>query len=75
MAGHVALTGKRRDAYRISAGNSEGKRPPERPRRIWGIIFRWILRKWDGGMDWIALDQERDRWRALSKAAMNLRVP
>ena len=29
------------------------------------IILRWIFRKWDGGMDWIAVAQYRDRWRAL----------
>jgi hypothetical protein len=40
------------------------------------IILRWIFRKWDlGGMDWIVLAQDRDRWGALVDAAMNLWVP
>jgi hypothetical protein len=39
------------------------------------IILRWIFRKWDvGGMDWIELAQDKDRWRALVNAIMNLQV-
>ena len=41
-----------------------------------GIMLRWIFRKWNRGyMDRIDLAQDRDRWRALLKAVMSLRVP
>jgi hypothetical protein len=38
------------------------------------VILKWILKKWDGGMDWIDLAQYRDRWWALVNAVVNLRV-
>ena len=39
------------------------------------IILRWIFRKWDfGGMDWIELVQDRDRWRTLVNAVLNLQI-
>jgi len=38
-------------------------------------ILKWIFRKWDGGMGWIDLAQDRDRWRDLVDVVMNLRVP
>jgi hypothetical protein len=40
------------------------------------IILRWIFRKWDGGgMDWIDLDEDRDRWLVLVNTVMNFWVP
>ena len=41
----------------------------------WRIILKWMLEKWDGNMDWINLAQDRDRWRAVVNAIMNLRFP
>jgi len=38
------------------------------------IILKFIFKKWDGGVDWIDLAQDRDRWRVLVNAVMNLRV-
>jgi hypothetical protein len=75
-AGHVARMGANRNAYRILVGNPEGKRPLRRPRRRWVDNINMDLREigWDG-MDWIDLAQDRDQWRALVNAVMNLRVP
>ena len=39
------------------------------------MIFKWILDKWDGGVDWMDLAQDRGRWRAVVNAVMNLLVP
>jgi len=39
------------------------------------IILKWIFRKWDGGMDWIDLAQDMERWWAVVNVVMNFRVP
>jgi hypothetical protein len=39
------------------------------------IILRRIFKDWDGGLEWIDLAQDRDRWRALVNSVMYLRVP
>jgi hypothetical protein len=74
-AGHVARMGERRGVYRALVGKPEGKRPLGRPRRRWEDNIKMDLREVAcGGMDWINLAQDRDRWRALVNAVMNLRV-
>jgi hypothetical protein len=68
--------GKRRGAYRALVGKPEGRRPLGRPRRRWEDNIKWIFERLDeGGIDWIDLAQNRDRWRALVDVAMNLWVP
>jgi hypothetical protein len=57
-------------------GKPEGKRPLGRPRRRWEDNIKMDLQEVGcGGMDWIELAQDRDRWRALLNAVMNLQVP
>jgi hypothetical protein len=68
--------GERRGAYRSLVGKPEGRRPLGKPRRRWEDNIKMDLQEvgW-GGMDWINLAQDRDRWRASVNAVMNLRVP
>jgi hypothetical protein len=75
-AGHVARMGEKRNAYRLLVGKPEGRMPLGRPRRRWLDNIRMDLVEvgW-GDVDWIRLAQDRDRWRALVNAVLNLRVP
>jgi hypothetical protein len=75
-AGHVARTGKKRNAYMILVGKSEGKRPLRKPRHRWEDNIKLDLREIGlGGMDWIDLAEGRDQWRDLVNMVMNLWVP
>jgi hypothetical protein len=67
--------GERRGVYRGLVRKPEGKRPLERPRRRWEDNIKMYLQKVEcGGIDCIELAWDRDRWRALVTAVMNLRV-
>jgi len=77
-AGYVARMGEERGVYRVSVGKPEGKIPLGRPRRRWVDNIRMDLQEvgiWIYGyMDWIGLAQDRDSWRTVVSAVMNLRV-
>jgi hypothetical protein len=67
--------GEERKVYRVLVGKPEGKRPLGRSRRRWEDGIRMHLRViCVGDVDWIRLAQDRDRWRAVVNAVMNLRV-
>jgi len=65
----------RRDAYRVLAGNLRERDHLEEPGMDGNIILRWMFSSWDGGMDWIDLAQDRDRWLSLVNAVMNFQFP
>jgi hypothetical protein len=68
--------GEKRGAHRILVGRPKGRRPLGRPRHRWEDNIKMDLEEvgW-GGVDCIELVQDRDRWRAVVNAVMNLRVP
>jgi hypothetical protein len=67
--------GEGRGAYRVLVERPKGRRPLGRPRRRWEDNIKMDLQEvgW-GCMDWIDMAEDRDRWRALVSAVMNLRV-
>jgi len=75
-AGHVARMSDERGVYRVLVGKPEGKRPLGKSRSRWVNNIRMDPQELGCGyMDWIGLGQDRDRWRTLVSAVMNLRVP
>ena len=75
-AEHVAHMSEERGVYRVLVGKPEVRRPLGRPRRRWVDNIRMNLQEVGCGyMDWIGFAQDRDGWRTLVSAVMNLRVP
>jgi hypothetical protein len=66
--------GEKRGAYMILVGRPEGRRRLWRSRRRWEDNIKMDLQEVGWDMDWIELAQDRDRWRAVVNAVMNLRV-
>jgi len=74
--GHIAGMGEERGVYRVLVGKPEGKRLLGRLRRRWEDNSKMDLQEVGfGGMDWIELDQDRECWRELVNAILDLRVP
>jgi len=74
-AEHVTRIGDRRGAYRGLGGNLRERGHLENLNVGGRIILKWIFRKWNRGMDWMDLAQDRDRWRALVKEVTKLWFP
>jgi len=75
-AGHVAHMGEESGVCRVLLGKPEGRRPLGRPRCRWVDNIKMDLQEVRCGyMDWIGLAQDRDSWRMLVSAVMNLQVP
>jgi hypothetical protein len=75
MGGACSADGEVRGVNMVLVGKPEVRRPLERPRRRWEDNIKIDLQEVGcGGMDWIKLAQDRDRWRALANAIMNLCV-
>jgi len=76
MGGACSVYGEGRGVHRVLMGKPEGKRRLGRPRRRWEDYIKMDLQEVGcRSLNWIVLAQDRDRWRALMSAVMNLRVP
>jgi hypothetical protein len=76
-AGHVTHMEEERKTYKFWVGKPEGKRPLGRPMCVWegqDGIRMGVRETGLGGVNWIRLAQDRDRWQAVVSAVMNLRV-
>jgi len=76
MGEHLAGMGQRRGVYRVLVEKPEGKRPLGITKHNWEDSIKMDLQEVGcGGIDWISLAQDSDRWRAIMNAVTNLRVP
>ena len=73
--GHVARMGERRGVFQVLVGKPKGNRPLGRDRRRWDDIKMYLREVGYGGMDWIELGSDRERWWALMNVVMILLVP
>jgi hypothetical protein len=75
-AGHVARMEEGRSAFKILIGKPTGKRPSGRPRRRWEDSIRIDLKELGiNTRNWVDSAYDRDYWRPLVNAALNLREP
>ena len=75
-AEHVARMEEGRSAFKILTGKPTGKRPLGRPRHRWEDNIRMDLEHIGINVgNWVDSAQDRDYWRAMVTAALNLRVP
>jgi len=76
MGWECSVYGERRGVYRVLVGKPEGKRPLGRPRHRWEDNTKMDLQEVGcGGVEWVKLPEDRDRWPAFVNSVMNLRVP
>ena len=76
MGGACSMYGENRCVHRILVGEPEVKRPLRTPRRRWENYIKMDFQDVGcGGMDWIDLPQDGDKWRALVNVVINLRLP
>jgi len=75
MGGACSAYGGGELVYKVLVGKLEGRRPLGRSRRRWEDNTKMDLQEMGWGIDWIELAHDRDSWRALVNAVMNLRVP
>jgi hypothetical protein len=75
MGGACSADGEERGEYQVLVGKPEKKRPMGKPMRRWEDNIRMDLQELGCGViDWIGLAQNRNRWRELVNAVMNIRV-